>query len=201
MKKLVTTAIAAVLLAGAAQQAQAQAFDKGVMVASLGYGFPNISKTGMEARAILGYPFATIDAKRGLGPIHAKFEYGMSRRFGFGLSINHENSAVDFSEAGYTYTAKYSSTKFNLRSNIHLGNSDRFDPYFGAGIGYGIRANAGSSTDPNFKPFDYGASFGFEATAGFRFFVTDNIGLYLEVGPAKGWAQFGLNYKLGGGDR
>lgn len=184
------------------QASNAQAFDMGNKVFSLGYGFPNLNKSLFKI-----YDTETNFKVTGYGPLHAKFEYGISEKIGLGLSINHVTSSMSYQDSLldqnlnyklYDYKLKWSSTKFNARVNIHFANSDVLDAYWGIGFGYGISSTKWTTNDPDFgnSSFKNPLAIGFESTLGARYYITDNIGAYCEVGFAKSITQFGVVFKL-----
>ncbi|MFM2386286.1 MAG: hypothetical protein RL660_1043 [Bacteroidota bacterium] len=189
------TVISLLLIFAYTQLVQAQVFEKGALVTSIGIGTPN------GAKVLFGfvqedYPNAVITQQKA-GPLHGKFELGLSRRIGVGLSVNYITSRAIFANAGYDYDLRFASTKLNIRSNLHLGNKKRFDPYIGIGLGYGFGGNNFKTNDPFFKPYDLGnPRLGFEVTLGSRFYFNDNIGIYAELGMARSIVQFGLCYKV-----
>lgn len=198
IKKLFSLALLSVLLLINQQHVKAQAFQQEDVVFSLGYGMPNLTKSVFKAA------FEGENANvSGFGPLHAKVEYGISDKIGIGLSINHVSTKFDaqyfddVANRNYFANYNYNSTKFNLRTNIHFSNSDKLDAYWGFGVGYGIGSVSVSTNDPDLEDLDLsGGGLGFESTLGLRYFVTENVGLYTEVGFAKSIIQFGLNYKL-----
>ncbi|MCH8330657.1 MAG: hypothetical protein IH946_04640 [Bacteroidetes bacterium] len=78
----------------------------------------------------------------GFGPIHAKFEYGLSDKIGFGLVINYVTFGAEwthqdlFSSIVYDDKTTFSSIAFNFRMNIHFATTEKLDAYWGVGAGY-----------------------------------------------------------------
>jgi len=172
--------------------------DDGNMVISFGYGAPNISKSIYSIYS--GYDDFKI---KGMGPLHAKFEYFLSDRFGVGVVANYVSTSANwkFNDGTNTYNESYdySSLAFNIRFNWHFYNEDGFDFYAGSGIGYKISNYKLVSDDPlGTHTAASGGIFplGFEVTAGGRYFITDMFGIYAEVGLAKSIIQGGLCIKL-----
>jgi hypothetical protein len=177
-------------------------FEKGKVLVSLGYGFPNLGKTIAKL-----YNSATGYKAGGFGPAHFKVEYGVYKNLGIGLSVNASNYFFTYKEDGYnavdsvvTYNYKYNYTAiaFNFRLNYHFITNEKIDFYGGIGAGYGFR-QAKWSTDnpsgtnntlPNLIPV------GLEGTLGLRYYFTPNIGIYTELGLAKSLIQGGLVFKF-----
>lgn len=176
-----------------------QAFKTGNTIISVGYGVPNLNKSIFKV-----FNNEQNFKVTGYGPIHAKVEYGVSDRIGFGLSVNHVGAGISYTDVSnnnnYNYNLKWSSTKINARMNIHFSKSEKLDAYWGFGLGYGFGQSKWTSTDPN---ADFGSQglrnifpFGFETTLGARYYLTPKLGLYAEVGPAKSLIQGGLCFKI-----
>ncbi|MBX2978350.1 MAG: outer membrane beta-barrel protein [Flavobacteriales bacterium] len=193
----------ALLSALSASSAQAQAFQEGGHTVSVGHGavtfLGNLNRT-FDLYTDLNY--------KGLGPLYLKYEYGVTDRIGLGVNIAYATNEWSYRYQGtdengnaaqYTESTERNTYSVLARFNYHFGNSDRFDPYFGFGMGYRDANWKFNSSDPN------GGSgvevkslmpFGFEFTLGARYFFTDNIGLYAEVGGAKSVFQGGLVAKF-----
>lgn len=172
--------------------------DEGNMVLSLGYGAPNLSKSLFSI-----YESYTDFTMKSMGPLHLKFEYFLSDRFGVGLVANYVSSYVswiydDGMGGKWNESYDYSSLAFNVRFNWHFYNQNGFDFYAGSGVGYKITNYKFKSDDPlGTGSLSLGGfPLGFEVTAGGRYFITDMIGVYAEVGAAKSVIQGGVVVKL-----
>ena len=169
---------------------------------SVGIGFPNLVSTFLNIYA------NEQDYKvKGMGPYHLKYEYRAGSHIGIGLNINYASTRVDYikdfvNDNGVTIhnhiRIKNSSTALNFRTNLHILNastSPRTDLYFGLGIGYKFGGIKITADDINGAPSLRLPSLwhlGFETTFGYRYFFTDNIGIYAELGFAKSIAQVGV---------
>lgn len=176
----------------------AQTFEEGNKIISIGYGTPNLGKSILKT-----YETNEEYKVKGLGPLHAKFEYGITDKIGIGLSINHVNYSATWVETNssnqsYDYKFARNSTAFNARLNFHFGESNVIDPYFGFGLGYKTTSNKWTTNDPTFENVSLGGLFplGFETTFGIRAYFTPNIGAFAEVGVAKSVIQGGLCFKI-----
>jgi len=205
MKKLIllTTCI---LLIGT--YAKGQAFEKGKNYFSVGIGTGNFSQAFIRA-AVEG---SAENVKFiGTGPLFVKYERGVEEKIGFGINIAYMSNAVNYQETNtdsvpYNYDAKLKCTTFSVlaRVNFHLGDHEKLDPYIGIGLGY--RSVNWSYTDNDRNSNTNAADLGFDAfpsfplgadlTFGLRYLFTQNIGLYSEVGMAKGVIQGGLQFKF-----
>jgi outer membrane protein W len=188
------------------------AFGEGKIVISAGYGFPNLGKSLLKA-----YQNEADYSVGGIGPLHGKFEYGLSDKIGIGVSFNYVSFSASWkhTETNNTYdangnvtgttTATYSdkiavnTMSALLRLNVHFATTDKLDPYWGIGAGYRTRNYKYETNDPtnNSDITLKGAiPFGFETTFGVRYFFTDNIGAYAELGIGKSLLQGGLAVKF-----
>lgn len=181
--------------------AQDNAFKKGKIIFTLGYGAPNLGKSVLKAyESKAGYK-AT-----GLGPAHAKIDYGLSDKISFGVSINYVSFGADWADNSidsvgdpvvYVYSTKFQSISILGRMNIHFATTGNLDPYWGIAAGYKNSSFSWDSNDPFFTGgFKFPSGFGFETTFGLRYYFTPNIGIYTEIGIAKSIIQGGLAIKL-----
>lgn len=172
-------------------------FKEGTLAVSLGYGaisggFLKILLKEYEDES--GYNFSS------LGPIHFRGEYGLSDNLGLVLSINHNSWKASWTHTDTSNAAilhhdqfKRSVTSILARINIHFGNTDRLDPYWGVGAGYRMVDYSFTSTDTGYDTsFKSPFNVGFETTLGFRYYIVEGFGLYAELGLAQSIIQGGL---------
>jgi len=189
------------------QNVSAQAFEEGVSVVQLGYGFPNLGKSLLTSGTEDG------DYKAfGIGPIHARFEYGITDRYGIGVSINMVSFGAKWTSEGYTYDSngfmtgtttydhkdKIGSWNILIRFNRHWDVNDKVDIYGGFGLGYNSWKWSHETNDPDYSDdsFSFPIPVGYEATVGLRYYFTDNIGAYIEGGWSKSLLQAGIAMKF-----
>jgi opacity protein-like surface antigen len=198
---------AAALLAVAAlttpSVTNAQAFEEGSNQVAVGYGFVTL----------LGSVNDSFDAYsdteyKGTGPFYVKFEHALSDKVGLGLNVAYAGNEWSYKYTGfdingnsaiYTETSKRTTYSVLARMNFHFGSSDKFDPYAGFGLGYRNANWTYETTDPDGSSgveFKTLMPLGMEITIGARYYFTDNIGLYAEVGAAKSVVQAGLVAKF-----
>lgn len=172
--------------------------DLGTVHISCGYGFPSFPKM----------KYNKIDGKinpdmHSTGPIH--FKLGIS--FGEAFELSGTVNVVDYygtweqerNGVRYNYQVNHNSFNATLRFNIHFTDTDVLDIYAGAGFGMNAFSVFNSTNDPENQDFEknYAAEFyAMEATAGIRFYVINNVGLYVEAGYAKSFIQGGIVFKL-----
>lgn len=179
----------------------AQAFEQGKSQISLGYGFLSTTqafiKTQVNSVDILGDPLYLNPDFLALGPIYAKFEYGVSENIGFGVNIAYADAGINYTnDLGESASFKWWNTSINARVNRHFGSNNKFDPYIGLGMGYKFGKWTSEGDDNAEDDLNALIPLGFETTFGARYMFTPNIGLFSEVGIAKGIFQAGLNIKI-----
>ncbi len=184
------------------EAASGMAFGEGVVNINIGYGWPNLAKTTLKLlEEDVNYNTT------GIGPIAFRFEYGLTEKFGLGLSINYSDAAVDWSDTSgnngitYNYKIKRSTTSILPRFNFHFGTNEKVDPYFAVAMGFRTANYTLETNDPDAKDADYVSipnffPIGFEAVVGVRIYFTPNIGAYSEIGISKGVMQAGLAFKF-----
>lgn len=179
-------------------------FSQGKIVFSAGYGFPNLNKSLFSAYK--SYPAYSAS---GFGPLHVKAEYGLTDKIGLGLSVNIVQSKSEWdvtdmftSETLYREGFKFSSFAANARFNYHFVTNEKIDLYAGAGLGYNYSKSTYFNNDtllgglnivptiPSLIPI------GIETTVGIRFYPTQNIGVFSELGYSKSLFQVGIVFKL-----
>jgi len=186
-------------------QSNAQAFTDGSNAISVGYGFGSLGAAFYKTLLSSSDNVKTSN----LGPVYLKYERGVTDHIGIGLNIAYAANKASSDYIGYddnfnevTYTESLTRTTLSVlaRLNYHIGHSDKFDPYVGAGIGYRNASWKFKSTDPNYGNFTIPSflPLGFELTVGARYYFTPNIGLYAEVGAAKSVAQLGVTINMPG---
>lgn len=181
-----------------------QAFDDGANIIYLGFGVPPNERIRKDFNAkynksnISDYKFNNY----GTGVL--KYEHGLHKYFGLGLNTEYSASSV-FYKAGvapslYEYTIKNNVIGGYVRFNGHCPIKEKFDIYGGVGLGYLYTLNKTTTTDPNpsvnIKKKETIFEFDWQFTAGFRFMVKDNIGLFAEFGWATTPAQIGIAFKF-----
>lgn len=169
----------------------------------VGAGFPNLPR----------FFFNYLNNEQGFrsegtGPFHLKSEYRINRWLGAGLHINHMSSSVRFTNKYFDTTAgeildnevkvKYRNTSFNARLNLHFLDPETHENtqfYAGLGIGYRIDKLTTEATYQGGAPvikLPPLRLLGLEFTLGYRKYISNHIGLYAEIGPAKSLIQAGL---------
>lgn len=183
--------------------ARAQAFIEDGNSIAIGYG--GVTLLGSISQNFDEYGDVNY---KGMGPIYFKYEHGMTDKIGLGINVAYAQNEWAYSYAttdangeAVTYKEKTSRSAYSIlaRFNYHIGSDDKFDPYVGFGMGYRNATWKYDTTDPD-GTTDVDISglmpFGMELTIGARYFFSENIGLYAEVGAAKSVVQGGLAVKF-----
>lgn len=203
MKKLLLSIIVTTGLSTGTGKLYAQAFSQGGSSVQAGYGIGNFVQAIFKTYETnySDYNFT------GIGPLFLKYEYAVSDKIGIGLNMSYIGAKVSYTDRTYITTSgdfyketiTWSSISALARMNLHFGDNDKFDPFWGFGMGY---RTATWKYDDNDPTYDNTVSvknyipFGFETTVGARFYLTDNIGIYAETGLAKAVFQGGLSIKF-----
>jgi hypothetical protein len=140
------------------------------------------------------------------GPLYLKGEYAVADNFTLGLNINYTNITGTFSLDSVQYVGKYAGT-IGLRSTSIIGRANYTIPFaedragfmIGAGLGYRGLTASYSDTDPR-TPVEGGVSIPLpitgELTFGFRYYFTENIGVYVETGITRSLIQGGITARF-----
>lgn len=171
--------------------------EQGNIIFSAGYGIPNWTYFRTSDKVTyINY------SGSGMGPLHGKVEFMVHEKIGLGVSVNHVQTNYSYKQPdglGHTYFYKlnYHSTAINFRSNFYIYAQKGFNVYAGLGIGYAKTRIDFETDDPLALSFGFGLiPIGTELTLGFRYFVVDQFGFYLETGYAKSLIQAGVCVKL-----
>ena len=133
----------------------------------------------------------------------------MIYRIGFGVNLAYYNTQADWN---YPYqnadrtkgidevTLKHTSFSIIVRGNFHyFPSNERLDVYSGIGVGYRSGSYQWSESANGKYPIDNlknRTPLAVDVTSGIRYFITPQIGAYLELGLAKSFAQAGFTVKF-----
>ena len=196
MKKITTSLLTVLMLTVFSFSSKAQAFEEGSTYISAGYGFGTFTKSLFDSYSsgTTGYSY------QGTGPVFVKVGFGLSEKVEFGLNVAYAGAKINWDVSSNNVgTINWSAWSANARMNLHFGDHDKLDPYWGVGMGYRSSTWKFSYTDPDYDEDETVKSaipLGFETTFGVRYLVTDNVGVYAELGVAKAMFQVGLTAKL-----
>jgi opacity protein-like surface antigen len=177
------------------------AFENGDMFFTGGFGFGNLLVATFEAS---GLNNDVIEKRTATGPLFFKFEQALSDNVGFGVNfalLSLKNEWTDAVDPRIYGTGRYTGWSALARVNYHFKPGKFFDPYMGFGMGYRNDKVTETSTDPNNPRFDTQVTdipinLGLDLTLGFRMMFSENLGIYMETGMAKGVVQLGLSARI-----
>jgi|AntRauTorckE5430_2_1112549.scaffolds.fasta_scaffold01654_2 opacity protein-like surface antigen len=185
-------------------------FQKGVQIISVGYGAPNLGKVFFKSLDRL-YPTSTYG---GIGPLFLRYEYAIADQVGLGISLRYLNTKIEYPVVGpnydadgnptlgdstYNYTNSMTSIGAMVRANYHFSTGRQLDPYIGLGLGYGttnFKINQGGDVNGIANTVSSPIPIAIEATIGARYFFSESIGAYLELGYSQSLVNGGIAIKF-----
>lgn len=182
-----------------------KSFGEGAVAFTAGYGYPNWGQIGINI-ILDSSIYQRYSPYKSVGPIHFRGEYGLSKSIGLGLSVNYNSFGGQWFRDYYQYLgySKFYSENMSVKSislmarfNLHFAVSNQVDPYCGIAAGYKLITYKYHSDYPGVV-YDYtgGLPVGFETTIGIRYYFSDIVGIYVEMGFAKSIIQGGISLKL-----
>ncbi len=201
-KLLFVFAFAMIAISVKAQDEGAAWGGQGSSVINFGYGIGSIWKTGFKLMA--GFTGSKVTS---VGPVVAGYEYGVSEKIGVGFQLGYGSIKNVSTDAGANSnggdlitTEELKSFQVMVRGNYHFGQSEKFDPYLGLGLGYGNFKYTITDNDPIQSPvtgFAIPSSFLYSGALGAKYYFSSNIGIYAEVGYVTGsFFQGGIAIKF-----
>jgi len=170
--------------------AKAQSFTKDAKIISAGIGLgSSLYGTGGSGR-----PAISANYEQGVWPI------GKNHVISMGGYIGNTGYKYSGSSGGFTWEDKWNYTIVGVRSAFHYGglNNNKFDLYGGFMLGYNIVSYKYTDNDPSFDYGSNGSSSGIDLSAylGGRYYFTDKLALYTELGYGVSNLSVGLSLKL-----
>jgi len=196
MKKIIySVAILACSVLFTVSNTQAQSFNVGTSAINLGIGFGTA----------VGYVGG---ASSGIG-ISGSYEYGVAvlgpGKVGLGVIINYQGASYSSTDGvGDNYKETWNTTYFGVRGIYHpdFCNGKNYDVYAGIQLGYVHYGYSETVSGPNsgyFQNSSGGLSSGVwpGIVVGGRYYFTDNIGAFAEIGYDIDYLKIGLAFKFG----
>lgn len=208
MKPVLTTLLSLAVLAGAPLASQASGF--GSEGGTVGLTAPKTIKAKSATDGPFGEGTNALNLGIGFGTTYsytgsvsaspafsASFEHGFKQLgpgvLGFGILAGYQSTSSDLG-SGYKFTS--SDVVVSLRGAYHYPVTDAFDAYAGVGLGYRrISYSLEGGSSPFFALDNYGGVY----SAGFiggRYFFTDKIGAFAELGYDQAYLKAGLFVKF-----
>ena len=167
MKKII---IAVAFMLGVST-VNAQTFNEGTSVVQLGAG--------------IGSDFGL--------PLGLSYEYGISDKIGIGGYVGYASKSYTTGFSAFDYKVTY--MIFGAKGNYHFYQSDKIDAYGGVLLGYNSAKVTYDNSSSGFTAPSYGGAV-FGGTVGARYYFTESIAAFAEVGYGIGYLTAGLAYKL-----
>lgn len=167
-----------------AATANSQSFKKETTTANLGIGLGTALGGLGNARPAISL---SID--------HGLWETGGPGVISLGGYVG--NTGYKYSSGGYNY--KWNYIVAGVRGAYHYNgftNLPKLDPYAGAMLGYNIVKYSSDAADDIGMAKSYGSGIGFSGFIGSRWFFTENIGAYAELGYGVSVLNVGATYKF-----
>lgn len=175
----------------------AQAFDDGKNIISLGFGFPattTIQNSFDNYKSYIDYHF------KNYGTVVLKYEHGLQKYFGIGLNFDYSAASVSYkydnsNALRYQVNIKNKVIGSYVRLNGHFPIGNKLDIYGGAGLGYLYEIDNYDDNNPNTTTSHKTSvlNFDYQLTLGVRYMLKDHFGLFLEGGRATTIAQMGIS--------
>jgi hypothetical protein len=182
--------------------AQAQVYEKGKVVIDAYYGFPNLWTSILQSEVNNSTTAQNAGVTvSSIGPLGGRIEYLLSSKIGFGVDFSYANTTAKYTDQSTNYNYQISIPRWRVvpRINIHLGHDTKLDPYFAFGVGYVNSSYSYKTNDPNYTGLATTRSLvpvSVMAKFGMRYFITDHIGLGVEVGLGGPLATGGVTVKF-----
>lgn len=170
-----------------ASAASAQPFQKDTKVISAGVG--------------LGSSLGTFSSSSQTPALSASYEQGVWDIGGPGIiSLGGYAGTKSFKYSGPGYTQKWNYTIIGIRSAYHYNGikSDEFDVYGGVMLSYNIlnyKFKDDNGSDFN-RHGSYGSGTGFTIYIGGRYFFSQNLAAFAELGYGVSYLTLGVAYKF-----
>lgn len=171
----------------AAAKAGDKPFDVGTNALNLGVGLGNRYALVYSGSGASSTPALSISYERGVKEL-GNFVLGV------GLFAGYQGSSYEYSFLTTSYKQSTTDVIINLRGALHYAVSDQLDAYGGLGIGY--RSLSFKSEPASVIDLSVSGSSGLALFAGARYFFTDAIGAFAELGYDQTYLKAGLSFKF-----
>jgi len=120
---------------------------------------------------------------------------------GFYIGYKSLTYHYDYGYSNYYYDWKWSYTIIGLRAAYHMPlDNDKLDVYGGIMIGFNNLKFTEKTNDPNYYDYHYSNSYNSYLNttlfAGGRYYFTEKLGGFAEVGYGIAYLTIGINYKF-----
>ena len=171
----------------------AQPFAKGNHAINLGFGLVNVKYWGAYYKGFT----PSVSASYEMGIVEVPMGTQLTGVVGVGGYIGWSTSKYEYNWINQYY--RYNNIWIGVRGNYHFIFHDKLDPYVGILVGADI-STGGWRGDPPYpsssvyKPTSSGVIGG--AYVGARWYFTDNLAVYAELGYLISVLNFGITFKI-----
>lgn len=190
MKKVfvVPVVVSILILTGMGSKSHAQEFKAGDNVLSLGIGLGS---------SLGGYSYSSQTPAISIQFEHGQWDVGGPGTISLGGYLGFKSFKY---EQAYFYSQKWSYTVIGIRSAYHYNELkvDHLDVYGGLMLSYNILSYTFKSDNIIYDHYgaDYGSAFGLSLYIGGKYYFTNNIAGFLELGYGISYATIGGSYKF-----
>lgn len=174
-------------------QTNGKAYAKGAVTLSAGYGFVNLWEIFLNK--VYDIPDYNV---KSTGPLTLIIHYGFTRRFSAGLTGSY--SRINGKAEKYQLSDQITFLSLLASANYHFLTKEKFDPYFGAGIGISNSKYKNLDTHtilPDALNKKVPGTLDFSGQVGIKYFPLKFIGLFAEGGYVNGAVlHIGVTTKL-----
>lgn len=197
MKKISVLFMSLVVFAISANAQEDRAYSQGSSTVSVGYGLGNIWKSLFSLNSMFSDgAYKTTST----GPFALQYEYGATENISVGVQLGYSKVGGNYTgtEPEDNYTESLTNIGAIVRGNYHFGQSSKFDPYIGVGVGYyNFKYEYKSQNSTSNDMFSVPGAFGYSAQLGAKYYFAPTFGAYAEIGYVGGSiAQVGLTVKF-----
>lgn len=186
--------LAAFLIGALSSISYAQPFQKGTNVISAGIGLGG---------HFGGYSTSSSTPGISLQFEHGNWEIGGPGVISLGGYLGYKSYKNEYAGLyNYNYSYKWNYTIIGLRSAYHYNGieSETWDVYGGLMLSYNILSFKYEDNDPltndNIYEGSYGSQVGLTAYVGGRYFFSDKVGAFAELGYGVAYLTLGVSFKL-----
>ena len=161
----------------------------------------NVVSLGIGLGSSLGfYGGSTASPGLSLQLEHGHWSVGGPGIISIGGYLGYKSFKYSGSSYTYNYTQKWTYTVLGVRSAYHYNGfaSKDLDVYGGAMLSYNILSYKYTDNDPSidYNNGTYGSGFGLSLYVGGRYYFSENVAAFLELGYGIAYANIGLALKF-----
>jgi hypothetical protein len=173
----------------------AQHFENGDNILSPGIGF------GSALGGRYGYSYSSQTPGISLQYEHGNWDVGGPGVISLGAYLGFKSYSYEEAYPYFSYSYKWNYTIIGIRSAYHFNmiNAKDLDVYGGLMLSYSILSFKYSSSDPTYDYLyrkSYGSTFDFSLYIGGRYYFTDNVAAFLELGYGISNVTLGASFRL-----